>query len=100
MNTVVDIAEKYCIRTFNDKLKHFENILSVTKDVYDDILREIFGMYELTWLHTYQSTPYPYVVVPENSSLVLGLFTEDSCGLLQTVFRTQRFSTLPKPTTK
>lgn len=100
VNTITDVTEQFCIMQFNDRRKNFKNYLFFAKEAWNEIFTNTLWSVQSTWLPVQKGDPYPYIILPKNVKLFLGLFREDDCRRLIAVSGADSYSTLPKPATK
>lgn len=98
--TVSEVTERYCINQFNEARRGFDNYIILAQDSWDEIRRKTLWEFSTVWLPVFKGTPHPYVVLPSNMEMFLGLYEEDACAKLIPVLKSDAYSLLPKPKIK
>lgn len=95
--SLTGFLENYLAENQISSKKYFSSYLISAKHAWRQIFREtIFGT-QSVWVELKRDDTGTYFDIPKHVERVFSVGTEDSCGLIQTVYYNEQISVIPKP---
>lgn len=95
-----EVVDKLFIDKLISKKKYFSAYLNIAKDSWNEICRNTIWNVQSKWMTLKKGTPYNYIDVPDNASIIYGVGVEDKCKLIQPLFYNNQLNILSKPAEK
>jgi hypothetical protein len=98
--TLAETVDRFLIRSGIEKKKYFGRYMVTAQEVWEDVFQNTLWVMKSVWVPTKAGSPYNYIDVPADCLRLLGVETEDKCGLIQPLFYNNQLNVVVKPKDK